>query len=214
GSPGSGKGTQAQLLCARNGLEHLATGDMLRDAMRRKTPSGERARPFYEAGQLVPDQIVNDLVAERLGRPDRPTGFVLDGYPRRLSQAKVLDDVLLRHGLPLSAVVLLDVKDEEIIGRITGRRICPVCQTPYHLVTKPPRVAGVCDNDGSPLEQRADDNLDSVRTRLQVYHADTQDLIAFYRERGLLREVRGTGEIEDIYQRIMEVLHRPVGSPC
>lgn len=214
GPPGSGKGTQAKLLCGRNGLAHLATGDMLRDAMRRNTPCGQRARPFYDAGQLVPDDIVNDLIAERLGQPDRPSGFVMDGYPRRLSQAKALDAILARNKISLDAVVLLDVSDEDIIGRISGRCICPKCQTSYHLVTNPPRVPGICDNDGTPLEQRADDNADSVRTRLQVYHADTEDLIGFYKERGLLRAVPGTGAIEEIYRKIMEVLQPQAGEPC
>jgi adenylate kinase len=214
GPPGSGKGTQAKLLCSRNGLAHLATGDMLREAIRRATPCGQRARSFVEAGQLVPDEIVNDLIAERLEQPDRPSGFILDGYPRRLSQAKALDTILSRNKIDLDAVVLLNVPDEDIVVRIGGRWICPKCQTPYHLVTNPPRVPGICNNDGTPLEQRADDNAASVRTRLRVYHADTEELIGFYKERGLLRAVPGTGGIEEIYGKIMEVLQPPKGEPC
>src|SRR5262245_48391184 len=159
GPPGCGKGTQAKLLSQRYGLEHIATGDILRAAIHNKTPAGLRARADVEAGRLVPDDLVNDLIAERFGQEPRPERFVLDGYPRTLAQAMALDAVLRQHGLLLTGVLLLDVPDEEIIRRVSGRWSCPNpgCKATYHTEHNPPRVPGVCDVCGSRLVQRADD---------------------------------------------------------
>src|SRR5438132_417029 len=188
GSPGSGKGTQAQLLSRNNRLEHIGTGDLLREAIRRDTPTGRRARPFVEAGQLVPDDLVNDLIAERFRRPDRPERFVMDGYPRTLAQARAFDAVLAQQGLGLDAVLLLKVSDEVIVRRLTGRWSCPKpgCMATYHTESNPPRVPGVCDDCGTLLVQRADDKVETVRARLVVYHRDTVELIPYYRARGFL----------------------------
>src|SRR5262245_45472809 len=149
GPPGSGKGTQAKLLSRQNGLEHIATGDLLRAAIRQHSPVGERARPFVESGRLAPDEVVNDLIAERFGRPDRPERFVMDGYPRTLAQARFFDGVLRGQGLPLTRVLLLLVDDAEIVKRLSGRWNCPKCQATYHTLSKPPRVPGVCDECGT-----------------------------------------------------------------
>jgi adenylate kinase len=216
GPPGSGKGTQAKLLKDRLGLEHLSTGDLLRAAIRQGTPVGDRARPFVETGRLVPDAVVNDLVAEHFARDDRPARFVLDGYPRTVAQAEALDGVLGRYGLGLTAAVLVSVDDEEIVRRIGGRWSCPKpgCQATYHALSKPPRVAGVCDLCGTALVQRVDDRPETVRTRLAVYHRETAEVAPYYRAKGLLHEVSGAGEMEQVYQAIVRAVTPPGGTPC
>lgn len=208
GPPGCGKGTQAKLLCRRNRLEHIGTGDILREAIRQSTPSGERARPYVEAGGLVPNDLVNDLIAERFGRSDRPGRFVMDGYPRTLDQAEAFDQVLKQHNLLLSGVVLLTVDNEEIVRRLSGRWSCPKsgCKATYHTENNPPKAPGVCDDCGTQLVQRNDDKVETVRARLVVYHNDTAELIPHYRGQGLLHEVPGTGEIEQVYQNLMRSL--------
>jgi adenylate kinase len=216
GPPGCGKGTQAKLLCRRNGLEHIGTGDLLRDAIRQGTPVGVRARACVEAGQLVPDEVVNDLIAERFRPPDRPPRFVMDGYPRTVAQAKSFDALLAEVRLPLQAVVLLKVVDEEIVRRLSGRWSCPRpgCMATYHVENNPPRVAFVCDECGTALVQRADDRVETVRARLKVYHRNTVELIPHYRAQGLLREACGQGEIEQVYGNIMKALQTQAGPPC
>ncbi len=216
GPPGSGKGTQAKLLCQRNGLEHIGTGDILREAIRQHTPAGRRAKPFVESGQLVPDDLVNDVIAERFSRDDRPDRFVLDGYPRTLAQAAAFDRVLRQRSLDLTAVILLHVSDEEIIGRLSGRWSCPKpgCKATYHTQMNPPKVPGICDICGSRLVQRDDDRPETVRARLVVYHGNTEALVGHYRAQGLLHEVPGHGPIEEVYANIMKVLNRQAGPPC
>jgi adenylate kinase len=208
GPPGSGKGTQAALLCRRNNLEHIGTGDLLRAAIKAQTPVGERARPFVTTGQLVPDDLVNDLIAERFRRPDRPGRFVMDGYPRTLAQAAAFDSVLKEQKLNLTGVVLLTVEDKEIIERLSGRWSCPAqgCKATYHIKSNPAKVRGICDNCGTALVQRDDDKAETVQARLVVYHRDTAELIPYYRAQGLLREVVGRGEIEQVYNSMMKAL--------
>jgi adenylate kinase len=210
GPPGCGKGTQANLLHQRLGLEHIGTGDLLREAIRLNTPVGQRARSFVESGQLAPDEVVNDLIAERFRRPDRPSRFVMDGYPRTVAQARTFDRVLTDQGLDLTNVVLLEVADEEIIRRLGGRWSCPKpgCKATYHTESNPPKVPGICDRDGTTLVQRADDKPETVRARLVVYHKNTEELIPHYQAMGLLRAVSGTGDVEDVYARIEKVLDR------
>jgi len=204
GPPGSGKGTQAKLLSDRLGLVHIGTGDILREAIRLGTPSGRLAEPFVKSGKLVPDDLVNELVADRFRRDDRPERFVMDGYPRTLAQAASFDQVLRQQFLDLTAVILLLVDDEEIVRRISGRWSCPnpACRATYHLTSKPPRIPGVCDLCGSPLQQREDDREETVRRRLEVYRRNTMELIPHYRAQKLLHEVCGEGDIETIYDRI------------
>lgn len=208
GPPGCGKGTQSKLLCRNNKLDHIGTGDLLRAAIRTHTPVGERARPFVEAGQLVPNDLVNDLIEEHFARPARSDRFVMDGYPRTLAQAEVFDGILQRQKLDLTAVLLLVVTDEAIIQRLSGRWSCPApgCKATYHIESNPPRLAGICDDCGSVLVQREDDHEATVQSRLVVYHRDTAELIPYYRQRGLLREVNGHGEIEQVYNNLMKVL--------
>jgi adenylate kinase len=213
GPPGGGKGTQAKLLCEPLGLEHIGTGDILRQAMAHMTPLGKRARPYVDNGLLVPDDLVNELMAERFRRKDRPENFVMDGYPRTVAQAAAFDQVLRQQFLTLDAVVLLLVEDEEIIRRLAGRWSCPFpgCQRTYHTIHKPPKRPGFCDADGTLLIQREDDKEATIRQRLQVYHGNIAQLIPHYRAQGLLREVNGQGPIEKVHQQIMQVLRLQVG---
>jgi len=214
GPPGSGKGTQAKLMSKRLGLVQVGTGDILREAVRIGTPAGRLAEPFVASGGLVPDELVNELINDRFKREDRPDRFVMDGYPRTLAQAASFDQVLRQQFLDLCCVILLDVDDEEIVRRLSGRRVCPVCKTPYHLTSHPPRVPGKCDEDGHALIQRVDDNEETVRQRLRVYHQNTEELVPQYRAQGFLRKVSGLGGIEHVYANIMQALNLRAGPPC
>src|SRR5262245_60246561 len=177
GAPGSGKGTQGNLLCERFAMTHISTGDILREAVRLSTPLGLEAKAYMDRGELVPDALVNDLIAERFDRADRPQSFLMDGYPRTLNQAEAMDGVLRRYALALDAAVALLVPDDEIVRRVTGRRICPKDQTPYHMVYKPPKKPDVCDLCGATLTQRADDKEETVRNRLRQFHATVDSVL-------------------------------------
>src|SRR5258708_18674115 len=214
GSPGSGKGTQAKLLSERLGLQHVGTGDILREAMRQGTAAGKQAAPYVNQGQLVPDALVNALINERFERPDRPTCFVMDGYPRTLAQAESFEETLRKLGLTLCSVVFVKVDDEQIIKRLSGRGSCPKCKSTYHNINCPPRRPGICDLDDQPLIQRVDDQEATVRDRLRYYHENTVGLIPYYRNLGLLREVSGQGSVEQVYDRIVNVLKPEASSPC
>jgi len=213
GPPGSGKGTQTKLLSTRLGLSHIGTGDLLREAVQRDTPAGRQAKSFMAGGQLVPDDVVNTIVAEVFAQRNRSDNFVMDGYPRTLHQARAFDDVLRRFGFPLDGVILLVVPDQEIIRRLSGRWNCPnpECNATYHVPLKPPKVAGVCDNCHSPLMQREDDREETVRMRLQIYHDRHAELLDYYRKIGLLIEVPGLGDFETIYQNIIHALNHKKG---
>lgn len=212
GPPGAGKGTQASHLAGRYGVLHVATGDILRAHRREGTELGRTARSYLEAGELVPDRVVIDMVAERLSRDDA-TGFVLDGFPRTLPQGEALEELLADLGRPLQRVLWLAVEEEEIVRRLTGRRTCPECKTSYHLDTHPPREDGVCDHCGVDLVQREDDREELVRHRLQVYRRETEPLLAFYRERGLLRDVDAVGPVADVTERALAALDQSAPHP-
>jgi adenylate kinase len=201
GPPGSGKGTQAKLLSQKFGLAHFSTGDILREAMRLGTAAGKQAEPYLTSGRLVPDDLVNELVAERF-RNNRPEKFVMDGYPRTLAQAASFDQVLRQQFLDLTAATVLLVPDQEIVRRLSGRRFCPKCQATFHVAFKPPRNAEHCDECGTRLVQRDDDREETIRKRLQIYHQNTTDLLGHYRAQGLLREVDGTGTIDQVFTQI------------
>ncbi len=208
GPPGSGKGTQAKLLSQRLHLRHVGTGDILREAVRLGTPAGRRAQPFVASGQLVPDDLINEIVAELFHREPRPTSFVMDGYPRTVAQAQAFDRLLRQESLNLQAAVFLVVSDEVIVQRICGRRVCPNCNASYHMSLRPPRVAGVCDACGAKLIHRTDDSEQTIRERLLVYHRNTEELIEHYRSVGLLHELEGTGDVEDIYTQVVQACRK------
>lgn len=198
GPPGSGKGTQAKLLREQLGLVHVATGDILREAVKLGTPIGQQARAYMEQGKYVPDSLVNDIIAEKFARADRPTCFILDGYPRTEAQAIALDEVLKRNGVQLTAAIHLRVPDSEIVRRLNGRRTCPKCGALYHVVNKPPKVAETCDACGTRLEHRDDDLEGTIRERLHVFHGTMPTVISHYRKQELLHEVDGQGSIIEI----------------
>ncbi len=208
GPPGSGKGTQAKLLSQRLGLKHFSTGDILREAIARQTAEGQLAKPYVFSGRLVPDEVVNEIVNSRFRAPDHPDRFVMDGYPRTVGQADSFDQALKANGQGLDAVIFLQVADEEIVRRLGGRWNCPnaTCGATYHVVYKPPKVAGVCDLCGTALMQRKDDRPETVLNRLKIFHEMYDGLLEHYRKRGLLIEVPGTGDIETIYQSIVRAL--------
>ncbi len=217
GSPGSGKGTQAKLLSDRLGLVHFGTGDILREAMRKGLPAGKLAEPYVNQGKLVPDALVNEMVNSRFHRDDRPQCFVMDGYPRTLAQAESFGDVLHQHGLDLDAVLLVQVDDESIVKRLGGRWSCPRCKATYHKINCPPRAEGMCDNHPdmpTALIQRADDREDTVRERLRHFHANTVDLIPYYRNKGLLREVSGDRDVEQVYAQIVQAVSGGANAKC
>lgn len=208
GAPGSGKGTQADLLVRRHGLTAIGTGDILRAAIRERTPVGRQAETILREGRLVPDATVNDLVAERFRNPDPPDAFVLDGYPRTYAQAIAFDALLNLLYIKLDAVVHLAAKDEDVVRRIVSRRSCetPDCGACYNLLACPPRVGGICDRCGQPLVARDDDREDAVRRRLVDYHANTDRVIEHYRTRGLLRELSALDPVETIHANILKAV--------
>jgi adenylate kinase len=203
GPPGAGKGTQARRLAARWSVPQIATGDMLREAVARGTQLGLEARRYMDAGELVPDAVIIGLVRERLAQPDGRKGFVLDGFPRTAAQAEALDRLLEAEGTPLDRVVLFQVPDEELVARLSGRRVCRNCGRTYHITHSPPRVAGRCDACGGELYQRTDDEEATVRRRLAVYARDTRPLVDYYRRRGLLAPISGSGPMDKVYEDLV-----------
>ncbi len=202
GPPGAGKGTQAKLLAQAEGWLHLSTGDLLRSAIARGTPTGLQAKSHMERGGLVPDEVVDALIEERLREPDARAGFILDGYPRTLAQATALARMLAAAKTPLSRVLLLEVKDERLVARSSGRRNCVSCGAIYHIVSKPPGREGVCDACGGRLEQRADDREEVLRERLRVYREQTAPLVAHYGAQGLLARVDGDLPIAEVTRAV------------
>jgi adenylate kinase len=206
GPPGAGKGTQAVRLRERIGVVHLSAGDMLREAVKRNTPLGVAARGMMERGELIPDDLVAQMVEERLRDPECAAGFLLDGYPRNLAQARRLSEFLEKWGRRLDRVLALRLPETELLSRLTGRRVCGTCGAGYHVANQPPRRTGICDVCGNELMQRADDREEIVRERLRVYTTQTLPLLEFYRESGLLFEVDATGTPDDVFGRIAEAL--------
>lgn len=202
GAPGSGKGTQADRLAGEFDLCHIASGDLFRENLENHTQLGEMARSYMNRGELVPDDITEAMVEERLARPDAAEGFILDGFPRTSPQAAALAEILRHLHRSLSAVICLRVPDEVIVERLSGRLICKSCQTPYHAKFHPPKVAGSCDKCGGKLYQREDDNAETVRARLRTFHKQTEPLIERYKREGLLIEVDGQGDISTINERV------------
>jgi len=208
GAPGSGKGTQAGIISERLGIAHVASGDLFREAASRGDEVGRQAKSYMEKGLLVPDEITIRMILERVAAPDCARGFILDGFPRTLEQAKALDMALGERGEAIDRVFYIKVATEELVRRLSGRFICRSCQTPYHTVSSPPEVAGRCDRCGGELYQRADDSPETVKKRIEVYFAETAPLIDYYKEAGKLVEINGQGEIGEIGERLVAALPR------
>jgi adenylate kinase len=208
GAPGSGKGTQADLLAKSFGWRHVASGDLFREHLKNATPLGERARSFINRGQLAPDDITDAMIEECLARFAREEGIILDGFPRTLAQAAALEEMLRKLSRSLTGVVCIHVPDEVLIDRLAGRVVCSVCESPYHLKFSPPARPNVCDQCGGRLYQRDDDKPETVRARLATFHKQTEPLIDRYRTAGLLMLVDGQGDIETITEAIIEALEK------
>ncbi len=206
GPPGAGKGTQAEIIAKKHGLVKISTGDILREAVKNGTELGKLADGYMKRGELVPDEIMLGLIEEQLANIDK--GFILDGFPRTVKQAEGLDELLQKKHLPLKAVILLDVPDEEIIKRLSARRVCPNCGAVYNLLYNPPKNDEICDVCGTKLVQRKDDNPETIKRRLDVYHEQTAPLIDYYQAKGLLVKVDGTGKPEQITEAIEEVIFK------
>lgn len=206
GPPGAGKGTQAKFLVDSYGIPQISTGDMLRAAVKNQTQLGIEAKKYMDAGKLVPDEVVIGLVKDRIQEPDCAKGFMLDGFPRALTQAQALDKMLDAMSLKIDHVVSIEVPSEELLGRLTGRRTCKACGAGFHVKFDPPKAAGKCDKCGGELYQRDDDNEATVSNRLKVYDDQTKPLIDYYQAKGLLRPIHGVGDISEIQGRIKGVL--------
>ena len=205
GPPGSGKGTQASLLSRERGASHISTGDTLRDAVARKTEVGLRAKSYMDKGELVPDDVVIAIAKEKLASVGEK-GFVLDGFPRTIPQAQALDEALADLGRPLEGVINLQVDEDELVRRLSGRRVCPSCGEPYHIDSKQSKAEGVCDTCGAALVHRDDDKPEAIRNRLRVYDSQTAPVLGYYERTGRLKNIDASGGIRQIGDRIAEAL--------
>lgn len=209
GPPGAGKGTQAKRLEESRGLKQLSTGDMLRAAVEAGTPLGREADRIMKAGELVPDGIMIEMIADRIGQPDCRQGIILDGFPRTVRQAQALDAMLARRGQRLDAVIEMVVDNVVLVDRVAGRFSCAKCGAVYHDTKKPPRIAGTCDICGaSDFRRRKDDNAETIRARLQQYAQQTAPIIPYYKDKGLLRQVDGMGDVDTVTRQIEGILER------
>ncbi len=206
GPPGSGKGTQAKMLVEKYDIPQISSGDILRAAVKEGSPMGLKAKEYMDKGKLVPDDVVIGIIEERLKKDDCKKGFILDGFPRTLAQAEALKRLLAKKEIKLDAVISIDVDEEEVIRRLTGRRTCKNCGAMYHIIFSPPKKEGICDKCGGELYQRDDDKEETIRARLKIYKEQTAPLIEYYKMEGLLKEVQGTGEIKEIFNRIESIL--------
>ena len=212
GAPGSGKGTQAKLLVKQYGIPQVSTGDLLRAAVEGHSALGQQAKAAMENGQLVGDDIVLGIIRERLSQPDAHDGFILDGFPRNIPQAEMLDRILGEMGQPIDVAILLDVDLDDLIQRLAGRRTCASCGQMYNIFTSPPRMDDRCDECGGELRQRADDNEETIGNRLRIYEAQTAPLVAYFERQDKLQTVSGEGEVEAIYARITALLNQAQNS--
>ncbi len=208
GPPGAGKGTQAEEIANEYNIAYISTGDILRNAVKNKTELGRKARQYMDSGQLVPDDLVVEIIKARLMDPDCKNGALFDGFPRTVEQAQFMENALPDLGLKIDRVLSLEVEEDDLIERLTGRRVCSDCGASYHLKFKPPEVRNVCDICGGDLYQRDDDSLETVKERMEVYKKQTEPLIDFYQERGLLSTIDGNQEISEVHNQIKSVLEK------
>ena len=206
GAPGAGKGTQAKQIADKYSIPHISTGDIFRANLKAGTELGKKAKEYMDQGLLVPDELTCDLVMDRIGQDDCKNGFVLDGFPRTIPQAEALDQALAKISQSMDYAIDVDVPDENIVNRMSGRRACLNCGATYHIVSIPTKVEGVCDRCGSQVVLRDDDQPETVKKRLDVYHTQTQPLIDYYTNAGILRTVDGTIDINDVFQAIVDIL--------
>ena len=206
GAPGAGKGTQAQMICDKYSIPHISTGDLFRSNIKNGTELGKKANEYMDKGQLVPDELTVQLLLDRVANDDCKNGYVLDGFPRTIPQAEVLDKELSGLGDKVDFAINVDVPDENIVRRMSGRRTCPKCGASYHIEHIPPKKEGVCDRCGAELIQRDDDKPETVQNRLSVYHEQTQPLINFYDEKAILKTVDGTKDLNDVFADIVAIL--------
>lgn len=206
GPPGAGKGTNAKRIASYYKIPHISTGDMFREAIKNKTPLGELASSYISKGLLVPDEVTIGLVKERISLKDCENGFLLDGFPRTMEQAKALDALSKEISRPINYVLNIVVPEEILVDRISGRRVCKVCGAPYHVRNMPSKVEGVCDACGGELIQRKDDNEEALKVRLSEYHKMTEPLIEFYTEKGVVFELNGTKELDSLFEDIKHIL--------
>ena len=206
GAPGAGKGTQAKMIAERYKIPHISTGDIFRANIKNNTELGLEAKKYMDQGLLVPDELTVKILLDRVAKEDCADGYVLDGFPRTIPQAQVLEDALARQGEKIDYAVNVDVPDENIVRRMSGRRACLKCGATYHVEHIPPKAEGICDTCGSELVLRDDDRPETVQNRLKVYHDQTQPLIDFYAARGVLKTVDGTADMQDVFSAITEIL--------
>lgn len=206
GAPGAGKGTQAKKIAEKYGIPHISTGDIFRANIKEGTELGQKAKSYMDQGLLVPDELTCDLVVDRISQPDAVNGYVLDGFPRTIPQAEALTNALNQRGESIDYAINVEVPDANIINRMSGRRACLSCGATYHLTYNPPKAEGICDSCHGELVLRDDDKPETVKKRLDVYHAQTQPLIDYYKVAGALREVDGTQDINVVFQDIVKIL--------
>ncbi|HHL40953.1 MAG TPA: adenylate kinase [Deltaproteobacteria bacterium] len=208
GAPGAGKGTQAQRIAEKYAIPQVSTGDILRRNVREGTELGRRAREYMDRGALVPDELVVAMVAERLGEPDCAQGFILDGFPRNISQAEALERTLGSLGRELDRVIGIEVDSEELVKRLSGRRVCRSCGASYHVVYNPSKAEGLCDRCGGETYQRDDDKEETIKARLAVYERETLPLVEYYRGKGLYRAVNGVGDVDAVTRAVVDAIGR------
>lgn len=206
GAPGAGKGTQAKMIAEKYSVPHVSTGDIFRANIKNGTELGKEAKQYMDQGKLVPDELTVKILLDRVAQDDCKNGYVLDGFPRTIPQANVLDEALTKLGDRIDYAVNVDVPDDNIINRMGGRRACVACGATYHIVYNAPKTEGICDNCGKELIIRDDDQPETVKNRLKVYHEQTQPLIDFYEGKGVLKSVDGTADMKDVFAAIVEIL--------
>ncbi|PTH29242.1 adenylate kinase [Staphylococcus arlettae] len=206
GLPGAGKGTQASEIVKKFPIPHISTGDMFRKAIKDETDLGKEAKSYMDRGELVPDEVTVGIVKERISEDDAKKGFLLDGFPRTIEQAEALNDIMQELGRSIDAVINIEVPEEELMNRLTGRRICETCGTTYHLVFNPPKVDGVCDLDGGKLYQREDDNPETVANRLSVNVKQSKPILSYYQDNGVLENIDGSKDIKKVTSDVINIL--------
>ncbi|HCX9107918.1 TPA: adenylate kinase [Staphylococcus aureus] len=206
GLPGAGKGTQASEIVKKFPIPHISTGDMFRKAIKEETELGKEAKSYMDRGELVPDEVTVGIVKERISEDDAKKGFLLDGFPRTIEQAEALNNIMSELDRNIDAVINIEVPEEELMNRLTGRRICGSCGTTYHLVFNPPKVEGICDIDGGKLYQREDDNPETVANRLSVNIKQSKPILDFYDQKGVLKNIDGSKDISDVTKDVIDIL--------